>query len=278
MWGHTWQITLGMALVYLLASSVLRGASIRPALSATLLAWMYFVRPTGAVAVIVVGAYVLFYRRADLMVFAATGIAWLLAWIAYNLRIFGTVLPFYYTTQAWNLGGTPRAICGNIFSPTGGLLIFSPIFAVAIYWVIRYWDRMPARPLATVSLLAISGIMLSVAAHADWWGGACYGPRYMTDALPWLILLAILGISSIPAPRRTLRSPSIAVATFALILSIGINCVGAWSWTAADWNFRAPHPAKLDWRELQFLAPWVDLAPKNSNPALPRITAAPGSD
>jgi hypothetical protein len=55
MWSHTWEILLGGCVVYLLLDSEHRAKSIRPVLLATLLSWMYFVRPTGAVPIACVG-------------------------------------------------------------------------------------------------------------------------------------------------------------------------------------------------------------------------------
>jgi hypothetical protein len=223
-----------------------------------LLSWMYFVRPTGAIPVLFVGAYVLLYRGGEIVCLTVVGIGWLLAFIGYTLKVFGTIIPFYYGSQIWDLHTVPLGVYGDLLSPSRGLLIFSPTFAVVSYWLIRYRRELRYMRLLVLSLLVFAALLLSVTAHMDWWGGACYGPRYLTDALPWLVLLATLAIAAIPPPHRTLRNPSIAVAAFALALSIALNGLGALSWATERWNYTGPYPAAmLDWSRPQFLAPWM---------------------
>lgn len=260
MWSHTWEITLGMAAVYIVLRSAVRGESTRPIILATILAWMYFVRPTGAVPAAVVAAYVLIYRRNELIPLVATGLVWLLLFIGYSMRVFGTVLPFYYWSHVWSPATIPMAVYGNLFSPSRGLFIYSPVFVLVSYWVLRYWRSLVSRPLAIVSIAIFSGTLLSAAAHQDWWGGLSFGPRYLLDTLPWLILLAIMGVAAIPPQRRTIRNPTIAAAAVALLVSIAINGEGAWSVKAQEWNYHGALPAMMfDWSRPQFLAPWMHL-------------------
>ena len=258
MWSHTWEITLGIVAACLLLRSEVKNVSVRPAILATLLSWMYFVRPTGAIPVLFVGAYVLLYRRGEFVYLVVVGIAWLLAFIGYTLAVFGTAIPFYYGSQVWDFHTLPLGVYGDLLSPSRGLLVFSPTFAVVFYWLIRYRRELWYTRLLVLSLLISTALLLSVTAHMDWWGGACYGPRYLTDALPWLVLLATLAIAAIPPPHRTLRNPSIAVAAVALSLSIALNGLGAVSWATERWNYTGPYPgAMLDWSRPQFLAPWM---------------------
>src|SRR5271165_3843078 len=67
MWAHTWEIMLAATAARLLLASEVFGAPARPVLLATLLSWMFFVRPTGAIAVIVVSGYVLARRRSEFL-------------------------------------------------------------------------------------------------------------------------------------------------------------------------------------------------------------------
>lgn len=258
MWAHTWEITLAVLVVYLLLRAEVRSVSSRPALLSTLLAWMYFVRPTGAIAALFVATYVLVFRRDEFTTLTLVGIGWLLAFTAYTLSVFGTVIPFYYGSQIWSFRTLPIGVYGDLFSPSRGLFVLSPLFAVVAYWLIRWRRNLRFRPLVFISLLIITATLFSVAAHMDWWGGACYGARYMTDTLPWLVLLSILGFAAIPPECRSLRSPSISVAAIAVVLSMMLNGIGAVSWATERWNYTGPYPAAmLDWSRPQFLAPWM---------------------
>jgi hypothetical protein len=266
MWSHTWEIALGGMVVHLLLSNAERDTSLRPIWLSTLLAWMYFVRPTGAVAVIAVSLYVLIRRRADFAWFAATGLVWLAAFIAYNIHIFGTVVPFYYTAQAWNAANLPVHLYWIAFSPSRGLFVFCPIFAVLLFLAARYWRMICQHALALVAVSVVIGVAITCAANQNWTGGWCYGPRYMTDAVPWFVLLATLAFSAMPAELRRLRNPQIAAAAVALFASIAINGVGGLSWTSTDWNrANSESSAALEWSRAQFLAPvqaWMSVAAK----------------
>ena len=49
-------------------------------------------------------------------------------------------------------------------------------------------------------MLALSIVILQiliVSLWPTWWGGYSYGPRLIADALPWMALLAILGLAAL---------------------------------------------------------------------------------
>jgi len=260
-WEHTWEMTLAALVVYVLLASETRAASIRPMLLATLLSWMFFVRPTGAIAVIVVSGYVLARHRSEFIPLAATGTAWLAAFVAYSLRVFGTVVPFYYLSNDPNsLGFHPlMGLYGTLLSPSRGVFIFCPVVAWVLFIALRSWRSMRSWPLAVVALCTSAGILLASAIHPEWWGGACYGPRLLADAVPWLVLLAILGVGAIPPAVRTIRSPIILAGAMLLTISIAMNAVGALSGETMAWNFKGRSPdIMLDWSRPQFLAGWLD--------------------
>ncbi len=126
MWAHTWEIMLGGVVVYLLLAAA-RGGSVRPVLLATLVSWMFFVRPIGAVPAVTVGIYILFYRPREAIPYAIAGALWLGAFVAYSMRIFGTSVPYYY------LSDDPRGIgvhfmqglYGTLFSPSRGIFVLA---------------------------------------------------------------------------------------------------------------------------------------------------------
>ena len=89
-------------------------------------------RLPGAIAAIGVSSYVIVCRRLDFVAFAATGMAWLTAFIAYSLRIFGTVIPYYYmSNDPHSLGlHVGMGLYGTLISPSRGILVFCPIVAL----------------------------------------------------------------------------------------------------------------------------------------------------
>jgi hypothetical protein len=109
--------------------------------------------------------------------------------------------------------------------------------------------------------------MFAVFAWENWWGGHSYGPRLLTELVPWLALLGILGVAAMlaaaepPAGRglRRRRSVELAVGAALLVLSVAIHARGALSWDTVLWNYYPVdvdrRPARLwDWSEPQMLA------------------------
>jgi hypothetical protein len=260
MWSHTWEILLTALAVYLLLASAARGTSIRPIALATLLAWMFFVRPTAAGTIICVSLFVLIFHRREFIPYAITGALWLAALVIYSMRIFGTLFPSYYQ-QGWATGAQSilTGIFGMLFSPSRGLFVFCPVLVMVFYLIIRNWRALISRPLAILPLASSFTVFAVIASHQDWWGGSCYGPRYLSDTVPWMVLLAIIGIAAMPATARNFRSPSIALGALLLVVGIAINSRGALSMDTFYWNDKRPLPAvMLDWSRPQFLAGLID--------------------
>ena len=61
LWSHTWQILVLGVLVDALLSREHRGTRMHPVWIATLVAWVYFTRPTGSIAIVTISIYVLLF-------------------------------------------------------------------------------------------------------------------------------------------------------------------------------------------------------------------------
>lgn len=89
----------------------------------------------------------------------------------------------------------------------------------------------------------------------------------MTDAVPWLILAALVAIQGwgramTDGPTNTARFRIEATVVVVLSLAaLGLNGVGALSASTNAWNWTPvsvdQDPSRVwDWRNAQFLAPW----------------------
>ena len=58
----------------------------RAAILATLVSWMFFVRPDGAIAAVFIGIYILMNRARELPAYLGVGALWLTAFVAYSMR------------------------------------------------------------------------------------------------------------------------------------------------------------------------------------------------
>lgn len=261
MWSHTWLIFLGgLATYYMLGRETgctKRGHSI---VLATLISWMYIVRPTGAIPVLCVTIYVFAFWRRDFIAYSLTGLAWFAGFVCYSWFTFGKLIPDYYLDSRIDFGNLLKNLPAVLFSPSRGLFIFVPELIFVFYLLIRYWASTPYPRLAMLSLSIMAIQTVLVALWPNWWGGYSYGPRLLADGLPWLALLAILGCAARLRSDKAgkFSRAEIATALSLLALSIAFNGRGAISQATADWNPEVDidrHPERAwNWSNPQFMA------------------------
>jgi hypothetical protein len=102
---------------------------------------------------------------------------------------------------------------------------------------------------------------LVIASWSMWWGGHAYGPRLMTDVVPWLALLGIAGLRAMldaPSPRPRARRREIVAGAPLVAASLAANAPGALVRATFLWNAEPDvdrHSERLwDWRRPQMLA------------------------
>jgi hypothetical protein len=281
MWTHT-PAVLGFAVALWALTAG------RPGVAGVAAAGAWFSRPATAPAVALLGLYLLHrtahagwtsaaaaHRRADVLRFSAGAALTGAAGILYNYWLFGNAVggaPFRTGYWVEELGATgmftgslPMGLAGLTVSPSRGILIYSPIVLIAVYGAARAWraplasdesaegfGRADALLLARYVSLAALAILLTYSKFIVWWGAHGYGPRYLTDGMPFVGLLFVLGLS--PLAQRTSRARIARLAAAAaLAYSIFIQAVGAFCWPES-WTLRDNPPYRYrlwDWRESQ---------------------------
>jgi hypothetical protein len=273
LWSHTWATLLTAGIVWTLLAGETGRRKINPIILATLLAWLYFVRPNGSIVVVAVTIFILLFYRPIFARFVLTGAIWLTAFITYSWLHFGKLLPSYYQASRLRFDLLPVALAGNLFSPSRGLILYVPALLFVGYLLIRYWKQVPNRRLVwlAISISAFHILLVSTFANlwGDWWGGASFGPRYTTELVPWFVLLALLGLKGGSTHETTAatgwRYVEPAVGALLVFVSVFINGRGAtsldtWKWSqpSTDRQLRAQ---LWDWRHPQFLAGLQSPAP-----------------
>ena len=260
MWSHTWLIFLGGLLAYSLLRRETGRGKPGPMILATLLCLMYFTRPTGAISILCVTAYMFAFHRGEFLAYSLTGLAWFAAFVAYWWFAYRKLIPDYYLSSGFNLRGLPTALPAILISPSRGLFVYVPILIFVFYLLIRYWKSLPFKQLVVLSLAIVMLQIFTIALWPVWWGGYSYGPRLLTDAIPWLALLAILGTAGrlLSTPSAKFNSSEAITALALLVLSIAINGRGALAWPTATWHIVVDidsHPSRAwDWSYPQFMA------------------------
>ena len=233
----------------------------RAAALGALLLLAYLCRPTASIATVALLAAVFRRdRRAAIIGAAVFGIG-LAVFMAWSLREYHMLLPWYYAGGRLALGHIGTAVYGNLASPARGLLVYCPyllVVVVALAWTARTWRTSAPAWLAlgwaTTLFLAVSS------SSAQWWGGFGFGPRLLTDIVP---PLALLTAGAFAAMRQQLAASLVRrVATvFGVLMAVAIlfhTYQGLYNGSTVKWN-ESPnidqHPEYLfDWRHPQFLA------------------------
>jgi hypothetical protein len=210
------------------------------------LAWGLAVlcRPALALVAVPVVVHALARQRrvgAWLAAGAALGVAPLLVFQLYHLgSIFETGQGVAARRFAGSDGGPGiwradpwRGVAGLLFSPSRGLLVYSPALALGLLGIAAAWrrpDLAVLRPLAVGWCL----VLLLHGAFFRWWGGFCFGPRYLNDTLP---ILALLLVPLLPGILRTAAGRGLLAVLAAW--SLAVQVVGAFAYDIRGWNDRA---------------------------------------
>ena len=99
---------------------------------------------------------------------------------------------------------------GLLLSPAKGLLVFTPVAAMAVVGLVRAF-RQGQRWIAATCGAAALAHWAFVGRWSEWHGGECWGPRMMTDALPLLFLFLPEGYDLAPGLTVALGVVSVAV-------------------------------------------------------------------
>jgi hypothetical protein len=272
LWSHTWGILLLGVGLFILVRGEHGGGRLSILLLGTVLAWTYVVRPTFLISIAAVVVYCLLARRRALPLLLASLVLWLGLFAALSFRTFGTLIPPHYAMQGAGLGqqgiaGFGIGVAGLLVSPSRGQLVFSPWIVLVGFMLVKYRSAIRDRWLVLVSVGALILHVCVVATWPAWWGGYSYGPRLLTDIVPWLALLGAIALRArIDARDRGGRrgswpmgSMELAVGIALVATSIWVNGRGAWEPETMRWNVH-PRDANVetarlwDWRNPQFMA------------------------
>lgn len=222
-----WQHGLGQLLLAVSLYLLVRfGAASRPALLVGVLCGlMIFNRPPDVFFAAAIGAFYLVRSRRSWLPFALGAFLASLPFLVYNLKFFAKPLGGYQTLVGSGVFGhsIPEGVTAMLLSPGKGLFIFSPFL---FFLVGGPMLRLGAAGRLPVLLLWLAfAAQLILFGRMDWRAGACYGPRFQTDVLPFLVLCLV------PAVER-LRRP--------LPLAVFVACVGFGVWVQAMGAFCFP--------------------------------------
>jgi hypothetical protein len=259
-WSHTWLALLTGSVLLILVRRAVRGGDPNPWLLGSLLAWMYLVRPTGALTILAVMVYLLIAHRRAVVQCALTGAAWAGLFAAASVAFYGNPMPpYYHRGSAVGLFG--EALAGHLISPSRGLLIYTPIIALLPVLVWRYRAHLQHVGLiwsgAAVVVAHLLAVSLFTKGH-PWWGGHCYGPRLTADLIPWFALIGVLCLRAMRASGGSTWMRRIAIGL--IVVGAVLHGRGAISRETNEWSALVDtNPALLwDWSSPQMLYGLID--------------------
>jgi hypothetical protein len=241
------------------------------------------IRPVSVFALLIVpvliftleGSWTTRLRSVAVTGVATAAVASIVLW--YNFARFGNAFTVGYDrmghlSQFAFDGRSPKVLVSLLFGPGAGLLVLSPVLAIAICGMHQLWKR--DRPYVVGMLVALLSCYSFFSAwHASYAPG--WGTRYQVHILPLLAIPVTLGLQRLAV---TARGRALAVVVFAL--SVGIQSLSvfatyhieqfqAWCEWGADadlsktWDERllnSPVHGQLE-RRVQNLVRWAAGAP-----------------
>ncbi len=153
-----------------------------------------------------------------------------LAVLAYNYSLFrhatGT-----YEFPMW-AGSVVTGLTGLLFSPGRGLLIYMPIVLFALFALApaAAETRRKHAPLLTAAIVFAALHSIVMSRVTLWWGGYCWGPRYLTELLP--IAVICMAIATPMLERPWIKRAFVAVAAYCLL----IQAIGVYFYPKGHWD------------------------------------------
>jgi hypothetical protein len=168
--------------------------------------------------------------------------------LGYNLHFFGNATGTY-TFAMW-AGSAWSGLAGLLVSPGRGLLIYTPValFALCAFSPAARDARRKHRPIAVASTLLIVLHFLVVSRVNLWWGGYCWGPRYLTETMPPLVVLMALGAAALERPW--IKRGFVVVVVYCVF----VQAIGVYFYPNGHWD-NTPVPVddagyrNWDWRD-----------------------------
>jgi hypothetical protein len=262
LWAHTFGILfLSLALLIIIRNEYHKSKE-HPVVLASLLSWIFFIRPTFSISIIAISIFIIIKRRKILLPFMVTGMVWLILYILFLIFIYQQPVPYYSgTASMFNRYTFPEAFPGNLFSPGRGFFIYLPFSLIVFYIITTNFKSYQNKLIISIALLVMLFHLIIVSFFGHWWTGHSYGPRVMTDILPWLYLLYIISIQTYLSLKSDNRRKKIllgCIGCILMIISIGIHARGAlskntWLWNIYPTNIDSQPSRLWDWRDPQFL-------------------------
>ena len=115
--------------------------------------------------------------------------------LVYGQVAFGSAFEQGYGDKPFN-GDVATGLYGLLLSPSRGILTYEPWIVAALIALALAW-RSPGHVALRLRGLSIAWLVLlyTYARYAEWWGGRVFGPRFLDDLAPALVVAVAWAVS-----------------------------------------------------------------------------------
>ncbi len=230
-------------------------------LSGFALAFAYIIRPTNSLSVIILSLYVLLVFRQKIILFVLGAALISLLFFYLNYTVYGQPFSPYFVSYflpAEDVRGLVNGLLGNLISPNRGLFIFSPVL---LFSLVGIGIKLRSRSLRGLDFALILIILLHwflMSSYRNWYAGYSFGPRYMSDVLPYFAFFLIPFFANLPSLRKTAFYLTAGLLVITTFLSLAIHFRGASVDATQSWNYIPvsvdEDPSRVwNWSDMQFL-------------------------
>jgi hypothetical protein len=262
LWMHGPSMLM-LAIALLLAVRARHDARLAASIGAVL-ALSFFVRPTNAISAVVFTLFVFLRYRRQFFRFMLAAAATTIPFAGYSLLTYGSVLAPFSQPNREGMSDFAlhnqffEALAANLISPGRGLFIYVPLALFALYGLLA--KRLPPALLDLRWYLAaiIALHLLLISTFEDWIAGHAFGPRYMSDVIPYFVFLAAPAAIRFRDSWRRRRYAWPALTALLVVFSFWIHLQGATNWPCWEWNSLpqdvTAHRERIwDWTDPPFL-------------------------
>jgi hypothetical protein len=219
----------------------------------------YLIRPTASIPIAVLTLYVLALYPHWFLRYMCWAMLIGVPWIAFNLAIYGAILPPYYLGLSYaGESSLSVALLGNLVSPSRGLFTYSPVLLFALTGFVFALRETEERLLHLAYGAIVIAMLIAISSVPAWWAGHSYGPRYTTDLIPFLAYFTAFNFRALAGFTPKWRAALLTGIGVLAAASLVIHAQGALRSTPMSWNYLPDNidqnPSRLwDWSDPQFL-------------------------
>ncbi len=255
LWQHGPVALCAVTVIFIELRRGERLSAIGAALQGALLGFAVACRPTAALLVLAWLVLTLWRRPRLLSPFVLGAAIAYGPFLIVHLHVYESVLGPYQRAladRAWNLA-PGAALAGNLVSPARGLLVYQPLLALAALAIVPRWARRIGVPLTVTLLGWCAAHLLVVSSFRMWWGGHCWGPRFLTEIMPALTILCVPAVERFRARVCGRGVLAVVVGWSILLQAVGTLDPKAHRWLSDPTDIDRAPERLWDWRDPPFL-------------------------